>query len=137
LIFGRNLILMERVIFLDSIILKSIKLHGYHGVLPIERENGQTFKIDVELFLDLKKAGESDNLEDTVDYSKVYDIVKRINETNKFRLIERFAHVISQEIMSTYKEVQEVIVSIRKPQAPVKGKFKWMGVKIKRSRNEA
>lgn len=123
--------------YMDSIILKNIKLYGYHGVLSSERENGQYFKIDIELFLDLKKAGESDNLEDTVDYSKVYDIVKRINENNKFRLIERFAHVISQEIMSTYKEVKEVVVCIKKLSAPVKGKFKWMGVKIKRSANEA
>lgn len=121
---------------MDKIILKNIKLYGYHGVLPKEREEGQKFKIDIELFLDLKKAGESDNLEDTVDYAQVYDIVKRINENNKFRLIEKFANVISQEIMSTYKEIQEVSVCVKKPSAPIKGKFKWMGVEIKRSRNE-
>lgn len=121
---------------MDSITLRNIKLHGYHGVLPREREVGQKFKIDIELFLDLKKAGKSDNLEDTVDYSKVYDIVKSINENNKFRLIERFAHVISQEIMSTYKGIQEIYVCIKKPSAPIKGKFKWMGIKIKRSRND-
>ncbi|MDQ2086380.1 dihydroneopterin aldolase [Herbivorax sp. ANBcel31] len=122
---------------MDSIILKNIKLYGYHGVLSKERESGQYFKIDIELFLDLKKAGESDNLDDTVDYSKVYDIVKRINENNKFRLVERFAHVISQEIMSTFKEIQEISVVIKKPSAPIKGKFKWVGIEIKRSRDEA
>ncbi|TYQ16841.1 UNVERIFIED_CONTAM: dihydroneopterin aldolase [Acetivibrio alkalicellulosi] len=121
---------------MDKIVLKSIKIYGYHGVLEKERENGQYFYIDTELFLDLKKAGESDELMETVDYSKVYSIIKEINSNNNFRLIERFAHIISREMLSTFQEIQEIVVRIKKPCAPIKGKFKWVGVEIKRTRDE-
>lgn len=121
---------------MDKIVLKDIKLYGYHGVFPEEREKGQYFYIDVEVFVDLGQAGTSDDLSKTVDYSKIYDIIKCINDSNKFRLIERFAHIISQEILSTFEEITEVIVRVRKPDAPIKGEFEWVGVEIKRSRNE-
>lgn len=122
---------------MDKIVLKDIKLYGYHGVFPEERENGQKFFIDIEAFADLRKAGESDDLSQTVDYSKIYDIIKYINNNNKFRLIERFAHVISREILSTFEEITEIIVRVRKPDAPIEGDFAWVAVEIKRSRNES
>ncbi|HOM01879.1 MAG TPA: dihydroneopterin aldolase [Acetivibrio sp.] len=121
---------------MDKIILKDMKFYGYHGVFPEEREKGQNFYIDVEAFLDLKKAGETDDLEETVDYSKIYDIIKNINENNKFRLIERFAHIISREILSTFRQIDWVVVRVRKPDAPIEGEFEWVGVEIERFSNE-
>ncbi|WP_235832668.1 dihydroneopterin aldolase [Acetivibrio mesophilus] len=121
---------------MDKIMLKDIKLYGYHGVFPEEREKGQNFYIDIEAFVDLRKAGETDELEETVDYSKIYDIIKCINENNKFRLIESFAHIISREILSTYRQIDRIVVRVRKPDAPIEGEFKWVGVEIERFSNE-
>jgi len=120
----------------DKILLKDIKLYGYHGVLEKEREIGQYFYIDIEIALDLKPAGITDELGNTVDYSKVYDIIKNINEGNKFRLIESFAHKISEELMATFDKIKEIIVRVRKPDAPIDGDFGWVGVEIKRSRED-
>jgi dihydroneopterin aldolase len=120
----------------DKILLKDIKLYGYHGVFEKEQEIGQYFHINIELTLDLKKAGITDELENTVDYSKVYDIIKNINNNNKFRLIESFAHNISEEIMSTFDKIKDVTVQVRKPDAPIDGDFGWVGVEIKRSRED-
>lgn len=122
---------------MDKIMLKDIKLYGYHGVFPEERKNGQYFYIDVEAFLDLREAGQSDELSKTVDYSKLYDIVKKVNVSNKFRLIESFAHIISREILSTFEEISGIIVRVRKPDAPIDGEFEWMGVEVRRARGEA
>ncbi|HPD00561.1 MAG TPA: dihydroneopterin aldolase [Acetivibrio sp.] len=122
---------------MDKIVFNNIRLFGYHGVFHSEREKGQNFYIDVEAFLDLKEAGETDDLEKTVDYSKIYEIIKNINENNKFRLIERFAHIISREILSTFKEIKRIIVRVRKPDAPIDGDFSWVGVEIERDRNES
>ena len=122
---------------MDKIVLKDIKLYGYHGVFPSEREKGQFFYIDVEAFLDLKEAGQTDDLEKTVDYSKIDDMIKLINENNKFRLIETFAHKISREILSTFKEIERIIVRVRKPDAPIDGDFAWVGVEIERFRDES
>lgn len=122
---------------MDKILLKDIKLYGYHGVMEKEREVGQYFYIDIEMTLDLKPAGITDDLGNTVDYSKVYDIIKDINGKNKFHLIESFAHKISEELLSTYDKIKDIVVRIRKPDAPIDGDFGWVGVEIKRSRENA
>lgn len=122
---------------MDKILLKDIKLYGYHGVFEKEQEVGQYFHINIELTLELKQAGITDELENTVDYSKIYDIIRSINDNNKFRLIESLAHNISGEILSTFDKIKDITVQIRKPDAPIDGDFGWVGVEIKRSREDA
>lgn len=121
---------------MDKIIMKNLRFYGYHGVLPEEQEDGQNFIIDLEMHLGLHKAGSSDDIKDTVDYSRVYGIIKEITESNKFRLIEKLAESISGEIMSIYKEIEKISVTVKKPEAPIDGDFDWVGVQILRSRNE-
>lgn len=120
----------------DKIILSNLKFYAYHGVFAEEQEKGQNFFIDVEMFFNIKKAGNSDNLEDTIDYGKVYDIIKNINMHNKFKLIEKLAESISVEILSIFKEIEKIIVRVRKPDAPINGEFDWAGVEIERDRND-
>lgn len=122
---------------MDKILFKDIKLYGYHGVFEKEREIGQYFHINIELTLDLKQAGITDELGNTVDYSKIYDIIRSINDNNKFRLIESLAHNISGEILSTFDKIKDITVQVRKPDAPIDGDFGWVGVEIKRSREDA
>ena len=64
---------------LDVIRLNNMIFYGYHGVKDAEKHYGQRFEVDAELFLDLHKAGQSDQLSDTVDYSNVYQIIEEIN----------------------------------------------------------
>lgn len=116
--------------------MKNMKFYGYHGVLPEEQAAGQNFIIDTELFVDLSKASATDDLEDTVNYGEVYSVIADITKNCKFRLIEKLADSIAREILSRYKKVAEITVTVKKPQAPIDGEFDWMGVKIGRSRNE-
>lgn len=121
---------------MDKIIIKNMKIYAYHGVLPQEQIDGQQFIIDVEMFVDLKPAGASDDIKDTVDYSVVYGIIKEINENNKFCLVERLAQRISEELLNTFDKMDKVIIDIKKPSAPIDGEFDWVGVRIERSRDE-
>ena len=89
----------------DSIKLSNIKLYGYHGVNDFERENGQFFLINLRLFLDLKKAGLSDSLKDTVDYSRVYECIKDIIEGPSIKLLEKLADVVVDAIFETFPQV--------------------------------
>lgn len=57
---------------MDKIEIKDACIFGYHGVLPEEKRLGQRFVMDITMFCDLSKAGQTDNLNDTVDYSQVY-----------------------------------------------------------------
>mgnify|MGYP000897816798 CR=1 FL=1 len=121
---------------MDRIIMRNMSFFGYHGVLPEEREKGQNFIIDIEMLTDLEEASKSDELSDSVDYSKAYGIVKNIVENNKFRLIEKLAGSISREMLSKFPAIQEITVLVKKPEAPIDGEFDWMGVELKRGRYE-
>ena len=119
----------------DSIKLSNIKLYGYHGVNDFERENGQLFLINLQLFLDLKTAGLSDSLRDTVDYSKVYESIKNIIEGPSIKLLEKLAAVIVDEIFETFPQVSKLKIEIEKPSPPIKGScIDGVSVRINRSK---
>ncbi|MGB9791788.1 MAG: dihydroneopterin aldolase [Thermacetogeniaceae bacterium] len=119
----------------DKIILRGMEFFGYHGVLPAERELGQRFVVDVELACDLEAAGSSDDLSKSVDYSEVFELVAQIVTGEPYRLIESVAERIAQEILRRFA-VDEVLVRVKKPQAPLKGVFSWVGVEITRRRRK-
>jgi len=116
---------------MDRIMARGLRFMGCHGVLPQEKIKAQEFVIDLELTLDLKPAGRMDCLELTVDYSQVYETVKKIVEEKNFNLIEALADNIANEILKGFP-VSAVAVTVYKPQAPVKGKFDYFAVSIQR-----
>lgn len=107
--------------------------YGFHGVHEFERELGQRFYVDVEMIADLSKAGQSDNLDETVDYSKVYEQIKVIMETQRFQLLEAAGHRIAEMILGT-TTVDQVIVRVRKPSVPLPGQLDYVEVETIRSR---
>lgn len=56
----------------DRLILRGLKFQGYHGVHLREKELGQMFLVDLDAWLDLRAAGKSDDLNDTVSYTAIY-----------------------------------------------------------------
>lgn len=121
---------------LDKIILKGLNFYAYHGALKEENVIGQKFIIDLELYCDLKRAGETDDLTQSVNYAKVYEIVKDICENNTFKLIEALAENIAIKVLNEFKDVKEIVVKVKKPQAPVNGIFDYFGVEIRRVRKD-
>ena len=75
----------------DRITLRGVRATGYHGVFEHERRDGQEFVVDVELSLDLTRAGESDDLADTYDYGALASTVVARVEGEPYDLIERLA----------------------------------------------
>ncbi len=112
--------------------MSSMSFYGYHGVLPQERELGQQFVVDVELQLDLRMAGESDDPNKTVSYADVYDVVRRVVTGSPKKLIETVAEQIAAILLQQFN-VQQVLVRVKKPAAPVPGQFSYMAVEIARS----
>ena len=103
---------------MDFIEITAIRCYGYIGYLPEEQVLGQWFEVDLMIGFDLAPAGNSDLLEDTLDYRQAITIVKRLISTEKFALIEKLATAISQEIL-TLDKVQQVRVRLSKPAAPI------------------
>lgn len=119
---------------MDKILMSHMGFYGFHGVLDEERAIGQKFFIDVELSLDLSGAGASDDVAHTVSYAEVYDDVKYFAESARYNLIEALAENIAQRILAKYSAVAEVLVRVKKPEAPVRGIFDYFGVEIRRTR---
>jgi dihydroneopterin aldolase len=105
----------------DRIRLNEMVFFGYHGALPEERTIGQRFVVDVEVSADLKQAGTSDQLEDTVNYGELYAIAEDIVTGPPFNLLEAVAEQIASRILSQQPLVESVTVRLRKPGVPIPG----------------
>lgn len=119
---------------MDRIFLRGMRFMACHGVLPHEREILQPFEVDVELGLSLRAAGESDNLDDTVNYAKVYHTVSSVMDGVPKQLIEALAEGIADDLLRDFVSLRWVRVTVHKPAAPIDGMFSDVGVTILRRR---
>ncbi|UXR74124.1 dihydroneopterin aldolase [Staphylococcus sp. IVB6238] len=116
----------------DKIFLQGLEFYAYHGVLPAENEIGQIFTVDIEMKVDLKEAGHSDRVEDTVHYGEVYEDVKAIMEGEPVNLLEHLAERIAKRINSHYNRVMETKVRITKKNPPIPGYYQGVGIEVVR-----
>jgi 7,8-dihydroneopterin aldolase/epimerase/oxygenase len=118
---------------MDYIHLREMQFFGYHGVLPEETVLGQRFRASVSLAVDIQKAGQTDNLENTVSYVGVYEICKEVIEGTPFKLIEAVAETVASRVLSAYEgQVKGCRVEIIKPDPPIPGHYKEVAVEIVR-----
>jgi dihydroneopterin aldolase len=117
----------------DEILLEGMRFYAYHGVNPEEQALGQRFTVDVVLAVDLRRAGQSDELANTVSYSAVYKVVRGIVEGEQRQLIEAVAEDIAAAILTEFPRVARITVTVRKPEVPMKGSMlDAAGVRITR-----
>ena len=102
----------------DSIQITGIRCYGYTGYLPEEQVLGQWFEVDLTLWLDLAPAGQSDKIEETVDYREAIAIVKQQIKTAKFALVEKLTAEIAESILRLEK-VQQVRIRLSKLAPPI------------------
>ncbi|KAH6819005.1 Dihydroneopterin aldolase [Perilla frutescens var. frutescens] len=121
----------------DKLVLRGLKFHGFHGVKPEERKLGQKFLIDVDAWMDLRAAGNSDQLSDTISYTAIYSTVKEIVEGTPHNLLESVAQLIASTVLNKYSEVSAVRIQVGKPHVAVVGSIDYLGVEIIRHRSSA
>lgn len=95
--------------------------YAHHGVMQEEHRIGGRYEVDVIMRLDFKQAAERDELNATVDYGAVYEVIRTLVTTNKFYLIERLAYLIGEAIMQQFTIVKSAEVTVRKVNPPVGG----------------
>ena len=118
----------------DHIVLQGISARGFHGVLDLEKAEGQDFVVDVRLEVDLRRAGRSDLLEHTVNYAQVAADVVALITGPSMDLIETLAEGIAAAALQR-PLVQAVEVTVHKPQAPVGVPFGDVLVVVERCRD--
>ncbi len=107
---------------MDIIRLTGIRGYGYVGALPEEQVLGQWFEVDVTLVLDLAAAGQSDRLEDTLNYCSVVETVQHLIQTSKFALLEKLASAIADALLqsnSAETPIQQVTIALTKLTPPI------------------
>ena len=120
------------------IIIKDLNLFGYHGVKESEKKDGQNFRFNIEILINKSSFLNDDSIENTLNYSEVIRLVKKINSSNKFNLLETFSQTIAEDIMKMSPLVEKVMVRIEKTFPPIKENLESVGVEyvLDRKREE-
>lgn len=118
---------------MDRVTLRGLRIRGNHGVFEHEREEGQTFVVDLGLGLDTAPAAAADDLEQTVHYGVLAEEVAAVVAGEPVDLIETLAQRIADTCLA-HKRVEEVEVTVHKPQAPITVPFDDVTVTITRRR---
>lgn len=117
---------------MDRICIEELKIFAHHGVFEHENINGQHFYVNAVLYVDTEKAGLSDELEESVDYSAVCSLIEKVMTENTYKLIETAAQSIAEAILINYPLVNSVDIEVRKPEAPINMDFGSVSVGIQR-----
>ena len=102
---------------MDKIVLEALPVLAHIGTLPGECDRGQPLCIRAELFGDFRKAGLSDDLEDTFDYSRIESRLAELAGSSRFHLLEALAEHLCAVILSEEPKVLSVRLHIDKPGA--------------------
>ena len=116
----------------DLIKITGLSAKGFHGVLESEKRHGQKFIVDAQLTVNLKDL--KDNLEKTVNYAAVAELINGHIVGDPVLLIETLAENIAKSILKEFKRVSQVTITVHKPEAPIPVAFSDVSVQIVRKR---
>jgi dihydroneopterin aldolase len=119
----------------DRVLMRGLLFYGYHGVLPEENRLGQRFIVDIDMGVDTREAGRTDDLAHTINYVAVHAAVREIVEGPPCKLIETVAERIATLILRDYA-AESVRVRVRKPDVPIAAALDFVGVEVVRSRRD-
>lgn len=116
----------------DRIELRDLRVVCIIGVIPHERAAAQPISIDLDLYVDLRRAGASDDVSDTVDYGEVCERVEALCADAEPRLLEQMAELIAADLCSM-DLVTAVTVTVTKLRPPVAVDLGTSAVRITRA----
>jgi dihydroneopterin aldolase len=113
---------------MDSLTLKGLRFNALHGYYEEEREQGNDFEVDLEFGLNLRPAGETDDLSKTIDYQKAEMLVRKVMEGPSIKLIETLALRIGDSVFEQFAELHKLEVAVRKLSPPIDTQSKYSEV---------
>lgn len=114
----------------NSIRLNNMKFYAFHGIMEHEKKIGNTFIVNLDLFTDLSKASETDELSDTVNYAEIYEIVKAEMEIPS-NLLEHVAGRILRKIKQQFPVIENVEICLSKENPPMSGEIESAAVLLR------
>ncbi|MGH2706264.1 MAG: dihydroneopterin aldolase [Actinomycetota bacterium] len=118
----------------DKIFVHGLRIFGYHGVHPVERDRGQEFVVDLEVELDLAEAGRTDDVSFTLDYGALIRRIQDVVGREHFELLEALAARLASIVLED-ERVLGTLVRVAKPRPPtLNARIDGVGVEIRRER---
>ena len=117
----------------DVILLEGIQILAALGVTAAERRSRRPVLLDVEVERDLRAAGRSDRIGQTIHYKRIYEVVEDVAANQQHKLVEALGHRIAEAILGKF-DADAVTVTVRKPK-PIAGVLEHAGVRIRRERD--
>lgn len=117
----------------DRIFVSRIECSTHVGVGDAERRSKQALVIDVELWIDTRRAAESDSIEDSVDYGEIVARTVRLATEREYRLLEALAERVAGEVLDLGGQAVRVLV--RKPKPPIATSLEYVSVEVFRERS--
>ncbi len=112
---------------MSRVVVRDLRVFGFHGCLPQEREKGQNFLVDLEMEYDSTLAAQDDELSAALDYDRVVNEVHAIVATERYNLLEALVTRIGNYLLD-WEGVSKVWVRVKKPEAPLIHPVGWVGV---------
>jgi dihydroneopterin aldolase len=118
----------------DVILLEGIQILAALGVTAAERRKPRPVLLDIEIERDLRAAGRSDRIRDTIHYARVFELVADVAGNQEHKLVEALGERIAQAILEKFG-ADAVTVTVRKPK-PIAGVLEHTGVRLRRTASE-
>ncbi len=115
--------------------MKEMSFFSRIGVLDFEKAKGQNFLVDLTLDYGYIQAADTDDLKQTTNYADVYSLLENYFAECKVDLLEYACNEIIDLLFSFDEKIVRVDILLKKPQAPINGKFAYMAVRQKRKRH--
>ncbi|BAG83319.1 MAG: dihydroneopterin aldolase [Candidatus Azobacteroides pseudotrichonymphae] len=100
--------------------LKEMVFHAHHGVMEQERKVGNTYVLDLKIHFDFYKAVNTDNLNDSINYISIYELVKKEMAVPS-HLIENIAGRIIRRIQIDFPKIKQIELRLAKKNPPFGG----------------
>lgn len=117
---------------LDIIKIENLEVFAKHGVFPEENVLGQKFLVSATLYTDTRKAGKTDDLTASIHYGEVSQFIDGYMKLHTYKLIERVAECLAEELLLHTEHLQKIELEVKKPWAPVGLPVEYVSVKIER-----
>ena len=116
---------------MEQLLLENMEFYAFHGHYREEQIIGGRFSVDLVIHADLSRAAETDALNDTVDYARIYELVKKEMEQPS-RLLEHLASRIIRSVYAASDHITSVTVRVSKHNPTLGGQMSKFTVVLTR-----
>ena len=114
---------------MNTISIVDLEITCIIGILPNERVKEQTVLLDIDLDIDIGGSTFTDDINETIDYTKIAEMATQLAISKKYKLIESFCFDLTNLFLDTFKIIQKSNITVKKPNALPKAKYAIFSMK--------